>query len=1256
MPNAARLSQGRGSATAACANAFVLLSYFCFFFAVLVSLPSVAKGEDRWDDESILHVHVIPHSHCDPGWLDTFEGYFRKDVNHILTNVLAQLWNNPNRRFIWAEISFFKRWWDTLDNTSKERFKTVVARGQLEFVGGGWVQNDESNPTMESVINQVSTGHDFLLKTFGIRPKIGWQIDPFGHSAMTASLFAMFGYDAMVINRIHYDTKKRYKATRHMEFLWEGAKLSDEKDLDLKIFTHVLHTHYSAPRGFDFENPGVSSVSNYNAAGRARQFVSQMKQRQRAYMTNHILVPFGDDFKFKQAARQFSSMDNVINAVNNNHELNVAVRYSTLSEYFQAVHRESTVKKTNFPVYRGDFFPYADNGDSYWSGYYTTRPTLKAATRVADSTLRAVEAAYAMGRAINQRANDYEWEDAFKHVQKLREEASLVLHHDAITGTSRATVVRDYLSRLTTSRSAAMGVAADVITGLLRKRNADGTATKVEGAVPTLTSTVYRLSVKGTPGPAAAGPFQGINGYPVVVQNPLGWRRQDVVKVLLESKTSVHEAQGIVVMDEGGKPVAAQVQALLLGTDVVRSNPGYAFGLFFKVDLPPLGVRTYYVRQATKEERLTNSNEVLAKYVTTKLYTISSHTGKVETPPRNGGQLRGAEAGGVNGAFERPSVFPEAGLTIENNEVLVKFQSGRGLIKSVTSKGNADVGELEASQEYMYYTSSRSGAYIFRPHGQAHGIRVGHTLAIAIAQGPLVQQVQYFDDNTHQSTRVLSVPGELSKVVQILTSVTASMNNEVVVRFNTNLGTNHIFYSDNSVDMQKREHSSNKPIPANFYPMNTAASLKTDAKQMTFINRQPMGVASLVHEESKSSLEVMLHRCLSQDDGRGLAQGVHDSSRTQAPLWMIVGTPSETEAMYRRVRHHLQHGPLVYLASGTNGAPTDLGAWTNIYQSTFQPFGTVDENIHILSLKARDAHSDDILVRIQNLGDRVVPVRLQAQGNDGAGLLLDGAVEEIRSRSISANQPSAAVVKRLHYPTAGEVHDHSNVDVNDHALTEENQNTEEEGVFLSDAALAKLEEDKKKGSGRRALLASGAGGGKVLAIPPYQVKTYFVELNFEGASSSRAETVASGGLLSKLSSAAAKISSPFKAKKEDIKAAALPPPPESAKESDHQGAPIVKNVANKDEGSEKMPLPKSDTGEEALGNDPQPVVGGAAIAAVGIHETGKDSNLADYKSKGTLLFGCSVAVVFLLMVYLKFCKKSGGSSRRRRNKSMPKRA
>ena len=89
-------------------------------------------------------------------------------------------------------------------------------------------------------------------------------------------------------------------------------------------------------------------------------------------MTNHILVPFGDDFKFKNAARQFSSMGNVIAALNRRTELKIHARYSTLSEYFSAVHDEATKKSIQFPLYNQDFMPYADNGDSYWTGYYTT--------------------------------------------------------------------------------------------------------------------------------------------------------------------------------------------------------------------------------------------------------------------------------------------------------------------------------------------------------------------------------------------------------------------------------------------------------------------------------------------------------------------------------------------------------------------------------------------------------------------------------------------------------------------------------------------------------------------------------------------------------------------------------------------------------------------------------------------------------------------------------------------------------------------
>lgn len=34
-------------------------------------------------------VHMIPHTHCDPGWLITFEAYYETKVKAILTSLLV---------------------------------------------------------------------------------------------------------------------------------------------------------------------------------------------------------------------------------------------------------------------------------------------------------------------------------------------------------------------------------------------------------------------------------------------------------------------------------------------------------------------------------------------------------------------------------------------------------------------------------------------------------------------------------------------------------------------------------------------------------------------------------------------------------------------------------------------------------------------------------------------------------------------------------------------------------------------------------------------------------------------------------------------------------------------------------------------------------------------------------------------------------------------------------------------------------------
>lgn len=52
------------------------------------------------------------------------------------------------------------------------------------------------------------------------------------------------------------------------------------------------------------------------------------------------------------------------------------VIYSTPSCYLKAVH-EATNATLNTVLKTDDFFPYASSEKSYWTGYYSSRPTAK---------------------------------------------------------------------------------------------------------------------------------------------------------------------------------------------------------------------------------------------------------------------------------------------------------------------------------------------------------------------------------------------------------------------------------------------------------------------------------------------------------------------------------------------------------------------------------------------------------------------------------------------------------------------------------------------------------------------------------------------------------------------------------------------------------------------------------------------------------------------------------------------------------------
>ena len=51
-------------------------------------------------------MYIVPHTHLDPGWLETMETYYDKEVRDIISNILIEMVGDPAKRFTWAEIVF----------------------------------------------------------------------------------------------------------------------------------------------------------------------------------------------------------------------------------------------------------------------------------------------------------------------------------------------------------------------------------------------------------------------------------------------------------------------------------------------------------------------------------------------------------------------------------------------------------------------------------------------------------------------------------------------------------------------------------------------------------------------------------------------------------------------------------------------------------------------------------------------------------------------------------------------------------------------------------------------------------------------------------------------------------------------------------------------------------------------------------------------------------------------------------------------
>ncbi|KAG2549873.1 hypothetical protein PVAP13_9KG286900 [Panicum virgatum] len=712
--------------------------------------------------EGKLNVHLVPHSHDDVGWLKTVDQYYVGSnttiqgacVMNTLDSVVDALARDPARKFVVVEQAFFQRWWAEKSPTIQAIVHKLVDSGQLEFINGGWCMHDEAAVHYIDMIDQTTLGHRMIKKQFNKTPRAGWQIDPFGHSAVQAYLLgAELGFESVHFARIDYQDRAKRKADKGLEVIWRGSRTFGSSS---QIFTNAFPVHYSPPDGFDFEVlddiipvQDDMSLFDYNVEERVNDFVAAAIAQVNVTRTNHIMWTMGDDFNYQYAESWFRNMDTLIKHVNKDGRVHAL--YSTPSIYTDAKHASNE----SWPVKYDDYFPYADSTNAYWTGYFTSRPTFKRYVRVYSGYyLAARQIEFLVGRS-----------SLGLFTSSLEDAMGIAQHHDAVSGTAKQHTTDDYSKRLALGASKVENGVSTALTCLTSSnRTCVSSTTKFEQCP--------LLNISYCPSTEKAS--SATKSLVVVVYNPLGWERSDFIRVPVNDENlAVKNSDGTIVesqlveVDNVTSNLRKFYVKAYLG---ITSDKAPKYWLVFQASVPPMGWNSYYISKSTG----------------------AAHNG------------RGYASAVVSPSNDTIEVGP--------GPLKMSFSSASGQLKRMFNSVSGV--DLPIQQSFLWYRSSEgdsmdsqaSGAYIFRPDGNTPTI-VSSSVSLKVIRGPLVDEVhQQFSSWVYQITRLYKNK-EHAEVEYTIGPIPVDddIGKEVITRMTANMVTNSTFYTDsNGRDFLKR--------------------------------------------------------------------------------------------------------------------------------------------------------------------------------------------------------------------------------------------------------------------------------------------------------------------------------------------------------------------------------------------------------------------------------------------------------------------
>ncbi|XP_075234989.1 alpha-mannosidase 2-like, partial [Lycorma delicatula] len=820
-----------------------------------------------------LKVFIVPFSHNDAGWVRTFREYFEEKSRQILNKVVEKLTMYDEMKFVWSEISFLSEWWKSTDMQTRNYFIDLITSGRLEILAGGWVMPDEACTHFYSLLNQLTEGHQWLKNNLKIKPRVGWSIDPFGHSTTMAYILSVSGIkDGTVIQRVHHNWKDYFARTKAGDFLWKQKWDTCSKN---NIITHHLPFEiYSAVKScgphryvcseYDFYFSNSTKITFKNIKEHLEIILSEYGRSASLFKHNVVMVPLGDDFRYADDYdwdEQFGNYKALIDYLSsdNSNYYNAEIKFGTPIDYFNEIKKRLHFEKKKLPVLEGDFFPYSDMGPSgyeYWTGYYTTRPYWKSICRKVEANLRSAEILYAVA-LIYERQSNFQHKQLLNLYSKLimsRQFLSIFQHHDGVTGTSKHRVMNDYLSMLLHSNIFSLSIQARAIQSLLF----DKTLVNMNlgrNTLPLILSPISTLNHLTTYSKEYKNELPIIDKYPkiIVIFNPLGSWREDVIRLTVTSPY-------VVIKDSNNKVIKHQVNPIWHESEY-NENDNDTTGRFNRT-------RLNVTNNSYELVFIIGINSLTLKYYTLEVMEMSNcNLNKNEDDRKN--------------------------IIIENRELLLLIDGKNGFLKSIHNKLTDT--KLHCEQYYKVYKSKRhkSGAYLFKPESSEQlNFNFKHEKFMVMVMGKITTEfIMIYDNSFRNVITIYNTNGPLSKVIHVenyvdLRKPPFKLNVELCIRLKTNIdnGNPPLFYTDsNGYQMIKRVVVPTLGIESNYYPITTSIYIEDRKQRFTVLTKQSHGATS----NCKGSIEIMLDRRMQDDDNKGMGEGVLDNQMTSFDFWLI---------------------------------------------------------------------------------------------------------------------------------------------------------------------------------------------------------------------------------------------------------------------------------------------------------------------------------------------------------------------------------